>query len=148
MGYFLVTWRVAEVLVLLYCAEITTEVGRETRVVVTLKLADVAPAGTMRLAGTVATLVLLLIRLITAPPDGAGALSVTVPVEVKPPLTLVGLRVSARSVGSADDVGVKVKVGVGSGARVGVGVGGGATVGVGDDDEAPTHKVALTFELL
>lgn len=101
-----------------------------------LKVADVAPAGTMMLAGTVATFVLLLIRLISAPPEGAGALSVTVPVEVKPPLTLAGLRVSALSVGSGDGSGVRV--GVGSGARV----------GVGDDDRAPTHNVAVTFELL
>lgn len=90
------------------------------------------------LAGTVATLVLLLTRLITAPPEGAGALSVTVPVETEPPRTLAGLKVSAVSVGRGPGDRVGVKVGDGSGARV----------GVGDDDEAPTHKVAFTFELL
>lgn len=125
-------------LVLLYCAEITTDVRCETRLVVTLKLAAVAPAGTMMLAGTVATFVLLLFRLMTAPPEGAGPLSVTVPVEVKPPLTLVGLRVNALRVGNCVDGGVKVGVGVGSGVRVGVGVA----------DAAPIHKVAITFELL
>jgi len=136
MCYFLVTLRIADTLVLLYCAEITTEVRRETRLVVTMKLADVAPAGTMMLAGTVATFVLLLTRLITAPPEGAGALNVTVPVEAKPPLTLVGLRVIALSVGNGVGGGVKVRVG--SGVRVGIGVG----------DAAPIHKVAITFELL
>ena len=115
--YLLVTVSVADTLLLLYSAEITTDLVRETRLVVTLKLADVAPSGTMMLAGTVAIFMLLLRRLITAPPEGAGALSVTVPVEVKPPLTLVGLRVIAVRVGSV----------------------GGA---------APTHRVALTFELL
>jgi hypothetical protein len=118
------------------------------RLVVTLNVAVVAPAGTMMLAGTVATFVLLLIRLITAPPKGAGALSVTVPVEVKPPLTLAGLRLSAVSVGRGPGDRVGVKVGVGSDPRVGVGDGSGARVGVGDDDEAPTHNVAVTFELL
>ena len=109
-----------------------------TRLVTTLKVADVAPAGTMMLAGTVATLVLLLVRLITRPPEGAGALSVTVPVETAPPRTLAGFRVNAVSVGSGPGGSVSVKVGVGSG----------GTVGVGDDDEAPIHNIAITFELL
>lgn len=98
--YFFVTLRVADTLVLLYSAEITTEVGRETRLVVTLKLADVAPAGTMTVDDTVAMFRLLLNNWITAPPEGAGPLSVTVPVEVEPPLTFAGLRVSAVSVGA------------------------------------------------
>src|SRR5215211_9317855 len=101
--HFLVTVRVADMLALLYSAEITTEVLCETRFVVTVKLADVAPAGTRMLAGTVATLALLLTRLITAPLEGAGALSLTVPVEVNPPLTLAGLMVSMESVGSGVD---------------------------------------------
>jgi len=124
----------------------TTEVSCWTRLVVTLKLADVAPAGTIMLAGTVATVVLLLTRLITAPPEGAGALNVTVPVEGKPPLTLVGLRESALSAGSG--VGVKPKVGVGSAVSVGVGVGRGVRVGVAVEDPAPIHKIAPTPELL
>ena|SRR5215216_4216203 len=141
MCYFLVTVRVADKLALLYSAEITTEVLCETRFVVTVKLADVAPAGTRMLAGTIATLVLLLARLITAPPEGAGALSVTVPVEVNPPLTLAGLTLSVLSVSSGMGVDVGVDVGVGVTVDIGVAV----TVGV---DAAPTHKVALTFELL
>ena len=59
-----------------------------------MKLALVAPAATVTLAGTVATPVLLLDRLTTAPPLGAAALSVTVPVDELPPVTLDGLSVS------------------------------------------------------
>src|SRR5205809_6043109 len=44
--------------------------------------------------------VLLLERVTTAPPLGAGPLSVTVPVEELPPVTLVGLRLSDESVGA------------------------------------------------
>lgn len=135
---------------MLYCAEITTEVGRETRVVVTLKLADVAPAGTMMLAGTMATLVLLLSSVTTAPPEGAGALSVTVPVEAEPPLTLVGLRVNELTAGNVASVDVGVGDDIGNDVDVGVGddFGIDVDVGVGVDDEAPIHRVAITFELL
>ena len=67
--------------------------------VLTVKVALVALPGTVTLAGTLATPGLLLDRLTTAPPLGAGALSVTVPVEELPPVTLDGLRLSAESVG-------------------------------------------------
>lgn len=107
-----------------------------------------APAGTLTLAGTLATLVLLLVKRIMAPPEGAGALSVTVPVDIEPPRTLAGLRLSALSVGSPGGSGVKVGVGYGCVTGVGVGDGRGAKVGVGEGDEAPTHNVAITFELL
>jgi hypothetical protein len=60
--------------------------------VVIVKVAVVLPAATVTLAGTVATPVLLLDKETTAPPVGAGAVRVTVPVEVLPPATLVGLR--------------------------------------------------------
>src|SRR5258708_25642616 len=46
------------------------------------------------LDGVLATVVLLLESVTVAPPDGAAALNVTVPVEEFPPVTLVGLRVS------------------------------------------------------
>jgi hypothetical protein len=49
-----------------------------------------APAGTVTVAGTVAE-PLLLDKLTTAPPPGAAAVSVTVPVELAPPATLAGL---------------------------------------------------------
>jgi hypothetical protein len=60
-----------------------------------VKLAVVAFAPTVTLAGTVAADVLLLERVTTAPPEGAGPLSVNVPVEDVPPFTEAGLRVIA-----------------------------------------------------
>jgi hypothetical protein len=73
-------------------AVIVTLVVLETARVETVKFALVAPAGTVTLLGTVATLVLLLLRFTTNPPDGAGAVRVTVPVLLLPPTTLVGFR--------------------------------------------------------
>ena len=57
-----------------------------------VKLAVVAFAATVTLAGTVAADVLLFERVTTAPPVGAGPLRVTVPVEDVPPITDRGLR--------------------------------------------------------
>jgi hypothetical protein len=68
-----------------------------TVLLVTVTLALVAPAGTVTLAGTVATDVLLLDRLTTAPPEGAAAVRVTVACEVPPPTTVVGLRLMDES---------------------------------------------------
>ena len=79
-------------------AEMVAEVEAVTEVVVTVKLALVAPASTVTLAGTVAA-VELSENVTTAPPVGAAALKVTVPVEEFPPTTLVGLRDSAEIVG-------------------------------------------------
>jgi len=61
-----------------------------TELVVAVKVALLAPAAMLTLAGTVAAAVLLLERVTTAPEDGAAALSVTVPWEVLPPTTLIG----------------------------------------------------------
>jgi hypothetical protein len=64
--------------------------------VVTAKVAFVAPAAIVTLAGTLAA-ALLLESAIDAPPLGAAALSVTVPVEPLPPTRLDGLIVSVDS---------------------------------------------------
>jgi hypothetical protein len=73
-------------------------VGGSTGLVATVKVALVAPAATVTLAGTVATAVLLLESVTTAPSAGAGTLSVTVPVDVLPAGTVVGLRLKEESV--------------------------------------------------
>ena len=70
-----------------------TEVLLATGIVVTVKVALVALAATVTLAGTVAA-GLLLVRVTSAPPAGAGTLRVTAPVEGLPPTTLVGLTVT------------------------------------------------------
>lgn len=57
--------------------------------VVTAKVVDVEPAGTVTEAGTV-TVDKFEVRVTTAPPAGAGPVKVTVPVEFAPPATLVG----------------------------------------------------------
>jgi len=61
-----------------------TGVDAVTLLVLTVKVALLAPAATVTLAGTVAAAVLSLIRETAAPPVGAGPLSVTVPVEGDP----------------------------------------------------------------
>ena len=76
-----------------------TVVEEPTGLVLTVKDAVVPSAGTVTLGGTVAAPVLLLDSETTAPPLGAAALSVTVPVEALPPVTVDGLRVSEESVG-------------------------------------------------
>jgi hypothetical protein len=76
-----------------------TGVEAVTARVVTTNAAPVAPAGMVTLAGTVATTVLLLVRATRAPPVRAGPLSMTVPVEGDPPLTLVGFNTSEVRVG-------------------------------------------------
>jgi len=71
--------------------EIVATVELATADVVTLKVAVVAFAATVTLAGTCAA-ALLLERVTTAPPEGAGAVRVTVPVEELPPTRAVGFR--------------------------------------------------------
>lgn len=85
---------------LLYEAEMVEEVDIRTMDVFTVKVALVLPAGTVTLEGTLAAAALLLESVISAPPAGAGPLSVTVPVEdCKPPTTLAGFNVSEVTVG-------------------------------------------------
>ena len=98
------TARPAARVVPLYEAEIVAEVGKRTIDVFTGKVALVAPVGTKTLEGTPAT-PLLLETMTCAPPAGAGALSVTVPVEdCRPPITVVGFSVSEETVGSGRGV--------------------------------------------
>jgi hypothetical protein len=85
-----------------------TGVEAATTKVVTVNVALVAPTGTVTLAGTVATAVLLLERVTRAPPVRAGPLSVTLPVEADPPLTLGGFSVSDVRVGPGGGCGVTV----------------------------------------
>jgi hypothetical protein len=74
-----------------------TGVDVVTALVFTVNVALLAPAATVTVAGTVAVDVLLE-RETTAPPMGAGPLSVTVPVEGDPPVTLAGFSVSEERV--------------------------------------------------
>lgn len=77
-----------------WAAAMVTDVDVETAVVAMVKVALVAPAGTVTVAGTVAA-GLLLARSMTAPPGGAAALSVTVAVDDPlPPVTVLGERPS------------------------------------------------------
>jgi hypothetical protein len=69
----------------------------DTRDVLTVNVAEVAPAGTVTVLGTVAAEVLLLERL-TVVAELAAPERITVPCELEPPLTLVGFRVSELSV--------------------------------------------------
>ena len=72
-------------------AVMVTDVLFATVKVVTVKLADVCPAGTLTTPGTVATDKLLVASVTEAPPAGAGELRNTVPVAFVPPLTLAGV---------------------------------------------------------
>jgi hypothetical protein len=69
---------------------IVTAVSRATALVVAVKVAVVAPAATVTDAGRWTAVVLLEVRVITAPPAGAGPLKVTRPVEDTPPATVTG----------------------------------------------------------
>jgi threonine dehydratase len=70
-----------------------TGVSLATGVVFTVNVVVVAFGATVVLAGTVATAVLPLVNVTTAPADGAGPVSVTVPTAETLPMTVAGLRV-------------------------------------------------------
>ena len=74
-----------------------------------MKLAVVAVAGTITLTGTCPA-ALSLVSDTAMPPEGAGPLRVTVPVEELPPTRLVGLSVIDDNVGAAVTVRVTVIV--------------------------------------
>jgi hypothetical protein len=84
-----------------------------TALVVTAKLAPVAPAAMVTAAGSAASARSLLERETTAPPLGAGALSATLPVEGDPPVTLPGFSVSEVRVGPGAGRGVTMRDAVG-----------------------------------
>ena len=85
-----------------------TAVEAVTTLVLTVKVALVAPAGTATLEGTLVA-PLLLESATCAPPAGAGPLSVTVPVEdCTSPITLVAFSVSEESEGAGGEAGVTV----------------------------------------
>jgi|SRR6266853_1947607 hypothetical protein len=86
-----------------------TAVDAVTALVLTVKVALVAPAATVTLEGTLAAAVLLLESATWAPPAGAAPVNVTVPVEdCVPPITLVGLSVSEESVTAGGGAGATV----------------------------------------
>jgi hypothetical protein len=85
-----------------------TVVDAVTALVLTVNVVLVALAATVTLEGTLAAVVLLLESMICAPPVGAGPLSVTVPAEEFPPVTLVGFSVSEERVGGGGGAGVTV----------------------------------------
>ena len=80
-----------------------------TAVVVTVNVAVDAPAATVTLAGTVAD-ALLLERLTTIPPVGAGEPSVIVPVAFVPPLTAVGFTETAVRTPAGTDIDLATSV--------------------------------------
>lgn len=83
------TVSVAVRLTMPYVAVNVTAVLVATAEVVTGNVVLVAPAATVALAGTVAA-TLERVKVTTAPPAGAAAVSVIVPVDDAPPTTLVG----------------------------------------------------------
>lgn len=76
-----------------------------------MKFAVVAPAATVTLAGVAATAGLALLRLTAAPPLGAALVSVTVPCDVFPPITVLGFALTAERLAAAGAAcGVKRRV--------------------------------------
>ena len=74
-----------------YIAVIVTDLFALTGVVVIVNVVLVDPAAMVAFEGTRATAELLVCRVMSVPPLGAGPFSVTVPVELAPPTTEVGL---------------------------------------------------------
>src|SRR5437762_10744459 len=74
-----------------------TAVTAATGLVVIAKVTVVALAGTVTVVGTVAAMGVLLVRVTTAPPAGAAAPSVTLPVLPAGPVTAAGLTLTPTS---------------------------------------------------
>ena len=81
-----------------------------TGAVATEKVAPVELAATVTLCGTWAMPGLLLERLTTAPPAGAGPLSVTVPTELPLPTRAVGLKLSEEIPADGSTVSTELRV--------------------------------------
>jgi hypothetical protein len=106
-----VTVSVVVLLTPLYVAVTVIGVLAATDEVVAANVALVAPAATVTLAGTVATAGLLLESDTSAPPLGAVAVRVAVPVDPFPPTTVEGLTETADNAGAvAVACGVKLRV--------------------------------------
>jgi hypothetical protein len=91
-------------------AEIVAEVTAVTALVLAVKAALVAPAGTVTLPGTLAAAELL-DNATSDPPTGAALVNVTVACEAAPPVTLVGFSTNAlRLAGGGTGVTVSVLV--------------------------------------
>jgi hypothetical protein len=76
-------------------------------VVLILKVAELAPAGTVTFAGTVALVGLLLVS-VTSKGVEVILLSVTVPTELDPPTTVLGFKVRDESAAGAGALTVSV----------------------------------------
>ena len=96
-----VTERTADLVTPALVPEIVEFVVLRTRFVVTVKVAVVAPAATVTLGGTVATVVLLLESWTVIPDAGAAPLRVTVPVDGLPPTTFDGFNFNEDNAGRA-----------------------------------------------
>jgi hypothetical protein len=93
-----------------YDAVIVAATGAVTGPVAIVNVAVVAPAATVTVEGTLAA-VALLPSTITAPPDGAGALSVTVPcVEVPPEIVATGIVSASSDAGAGDTFKVALRL--------------------------------------
>ena len=85
--------RFTDALLVPYVAVTDTTVAVLTGVLVAVNVAPLCPAETVTLAG-MPTAALLSCKETIAPPEGAGPLRVTVPVELFPPVRLAGLNVT------------------------------------------------------
>jgi hypothetical protein len=106
-NYFLTIVKLVLLLTPPYDAPILTVTFLFVGAVLMLKLAELAPAGTVTFAGTDALAGLLLVSAITTA-VAVTLLSVTVPTELEPPITVFGFRVS--EVSAAGDAADTVNV--------------------------------------